>query len=66
MRTVLKTGRNVNVNRGRIKSTMDTCHKVELNRSQSEFVPPVTETFYRILEDSFIRLTESGDFRIVE
>lgn len=62
MKTVLKTGRNVNVNRGRIKSRMDTCHKVQLNRSQEG-----TETGdFRLLEDGFNRLTEPGDFRILE
>lgn len=65
MRTVLKTGRNVNVNRGHIKASMDTCHKVQLNPSQEGTPAPVTGNF-RILENSDFRITESGDFRILE
>lgn len=64
MRTVLKTGRNINVNRGRIKASMDTCHKVQLNRSQ-EGTPAVTGDF-RLLENSDFRITETGDFRTLE
>lgn len=66
MRTVLKTGRNINVNRGHIKSSVDTCHKIELNRSQQVTpIVPVTGDF-RLLENSDFRITESGDFRILE
>lgn len=64
MKTVLKTGRNVNVNRGRIKASMDTCHKVQLNRSQ-EGIPVPTGNF-RLLETTDFRLLETGDFRLLE
>lgn len=64
MKTILKTGRNINVNRGRIKASMDMCHKVQLNRSQ-EGTPVVTGNF-RILENSDFRITEAGDFRTLE
>lgn len=64
MRTRLTGGQRVKVVNRSFNTTVGSCNQVKLNRSQGGVTPG--DTFYRLIETGDIRLTESGDFRILE
>lgn len=64
MRTRLFSRRQVEIVARSFRGGLNACRNVKLNRTQQATPEPTGD--FRLLEDSFIRLTESGDFRILE
>lgn len=64
MKTVLKRNSGMKLNRSDMRSGLDACRSVKLNQAQGSASP--SDTFYRILENSDIRITEDNNNRILE
>lgn len=66
MRTRLPSRNVVKLTIRKVRTGLEICRNVLLNRSQSVVVPPVDNDCFRITEDGIFRILENDDFRILE